>query len=67
MVNVIEQSKATTGEYVVINAIVGFMPCVLMYLTVTTLDYPIVLKDGYAPAVKDLQTDNNNKVFLLVK
>ena len=68
MGNVIEQFKATTGEYVVISAIGGFIPDVLMCQTVTTLGYPIALKSGYAPTVTDVQADNSsNKVILLVK
>ena len=68
MVNVIEQFKATTGDYVVISAINGFIPDVLMCQTVTTLGYPIALKGGYAHTVKDLQVDNsNNKVLLMAK
>ena len=68
MVNVTEQFKATTEEYVVISAIGGFIPGVGMYQIMTTLDHPIVLKDGYAATIKDIQTDkfNSNKVFLLV-
>ena len=66
MGNVIEQFKATTGEYVVISAIGGFIPDVLMCQTVTTLGYPIALKGG--STVRDVQADNrNNKVLLLVK
>ena len=56
MVYVIGQFKATTEESVVISAIGGFMPGVLTYHVGTTLDYQIVLKDGYAPTVKTLQT-----------
>ena len=41
-----------TGEYVVTNVIIGFMPDVLMCLMVTTEGYLIVLKVGYALVVQ---------------